>query len=198
MQPIQNLLAPTSPAERMVIVTGPFACGKTTFIKTLTRQPMQRAHVHDFIDYEQAVMDVSVLPMSYNHRLAMVGKTGAAREDGILNFIGEHTDYWIGLILMIDSSKPETFREAKSILETTRWIRNDPNYDVQIIIAANPIKPADNWELEDLRLALRLRDEQVIMPCDAKNRRQVVDVMLALADCLPDSDFVQQLKLGLR
>jgi signal recognition particle receptor subunit beta len=81
----------------------------------------------------------------------------------------------LGFIVMVDSAKPETFREAKSILETFRAYAPTP-----YVVAANKQDHPDAWTPEDLRIALRLEPEVKLLPCVAKERDSVRNVLLEL------------------
>ena len=81
----------------------------------------------------------------------------------------------LGFVVMVDSTKPETFREAKSILETFRAYAPTP-----YVVAANKQDRADAWEIGDLRIALRLDPAVKLLPCVAFNKETVKTVLLEL------------------
>ena len=74
----------------------------------------------------------------------------------------------LGFIVMVDSTRPETFREARSILETFRAYAPTP-----YVVAANKQDLPDAWELEDIRLALRLSSKVKLLPCVANKKETV-------------------------
>jgi uncharacterized protein len=81
----------------------------------------------------------------------------------------------LGFIVMIDSTRPETFREGRSILETFRAYAPTP-----YVVTANKQDLADAWDLEDMRIALRLEDGAKLLPCVAKDKGSVKDILLEL------------------
>jgi hypothetical protein len=81
----------------------------------------------------------------------------------------------LGFVVMVDSTKPETFREAKSILETFRAYAPTP-----YVVAANKQDRPDAWEVGDLRIALRLDPAVKLLPCVATNKEMVKTVLLEL------------------
>ena len=81
----------------------------------------------------------------------------------------------LGFIVMVDSTRPETFREARSILETFRAYAPTP-----FVVAANKQDMEDAWELEDVRHALRLDGKTKLLPCVATERDTVKTVLLEL------------------
>ncbi len=81
----------------------------------------------------------------------------------------------LGFVVVVDSARPETFREAKSILETFRAYAPTP-----YVVAANKQDVEDAWAIEDLRVALRLDDEVKMLPCVAPDRESVKAILLEL------------------
>jgi hypothetical protein len=81
----------------------------------------------------------------------------------------------LGFIVMIDSTRPETFREARSILETFRAYAPTP-----YVVAANKQDLEDAWEIEDVRNALRLDPNVKLLPCVARDKESVKAILLEL------------------
>jgi signal recognition particle receptor subunit beta len=81
----------------------------------------------------------------------------------------------LGFIVMVDSSRPETFREARTILETFHAYAPTP-----YVVAANKQDDKDAWEIEDIRIALRLNPQVKLLPCIAKDKEAVKKVLLEL------------------
>jgi len=76
---------------------------------------------------------------------------------------------------MVDSTRPETFREARSILETFRAYAPTP-----YVVAANKQDKPDAWDMEDMRHALRLDQKVKLLPCVATDRNTVKNTLLEL------------------
>jgi len=81
----------------------------------------------------------------------------------------------LGFIVMVDSTRPETFREAKGILQTFRAYAPTP-----YVVAANKQDIKDAWTVEDLRIALKLDSSIKMLPCVASDRESVKKVLLEL------------------
>lgn len=81
----------------------------------------------------------------------------------------------LGFVVMVDSTRPETFREARSILETFRAYAPTP-----YIVAANKQDRPDAWDMEDMRLALRLDARVKLLRCVALDKESVKNVLLEL------------------
>ena len=88
----------------------------------------------------------------------------------------------------VDSTRPETFREARGILETFRAYAPTP-----YVVTANKQDMEDAWEPEDLRIILRLRPEVKILPCVATDKETVKNVLLELLySILEEIDKVEE------
>jgi signal recognition particle receptor subunit beta len=81
----------------------------------------------------------------------------------------------LGFIVMVDSTRPETFREARSILETFRAYAPTP-----YVVAANKQDMAEAWDIDDMRHALRLDGKVKLLPCVASDKATVKNVLLEL------------------
>jgi signal recognition particle receptor subunit beta len=81
----------------------------------------------------------------------------------------------LGFVVLVDSNRPETFREAQRILDTFR------NYSpVPYIVAANKQDLDDSWPPEDLRIVLKVEPDVKVVPCVACERESVKQVLLEL------------------
>jgi len=76
---------------------------------------------------------------------------------------------------MVDSTRPETFREARNILEAFRTFSPTP-----YVVAASKQDKEGAWELDDMRIALRLNEGDKLRPCVALDKESVKDVLLEL------------------
>jgi len=81
----------------------------------------------------------------------------------------------LGFIVLVDSTRPETFREARRILETFRAYAPTP-----YVVAANKQDSQDAWEKEDIRIALRLDHKVKLLNCVATDKEYVKKVLLEL------------------
>ncbi|NTV35842.1 MAG: GTP-binding protein, partial [Anaerolineaceae bacterium] len=81
----------------------------------------------------------------------------------------------LGFVVIVDSTRPETFREARTILETFRAYAPTP-----FVVAANKQDKPDAWDMEDMRVALRLDPKVKFLPCVARKKEPVKTVLLEL------------------
>ena len=161
-----------------MVVTGPFSSGKTQFISTVSEIDVVRTERKISSDAEKikesttVAMDFGRITVDAELVLYLFGTPGQRRFDFMWEILSEGM---LGFVVMVDSSRPETFREAKSILETFRAYAPTP-----YVVAANKQDHPEAWSPEDLRIALRLDPNVKLLPCVATNRESVKAVLLEL------------------
>jgi small GTP-binding protein len=161
-----------------MVVTGPFNAGKTAFIKTVSEIDVVSTERKITQESEKVkatttvAMDFGRITIDEDLVLYLFGTPGQRRFDFMWEILSEGM---LGFIVMVDSCRPETFREARSILETFRAYAPTP-----YIVAANKQDLKDAWDLEDMRIALRLDSTVKILPCVATDKESVKTVLLEL------------------
>jgi small GTP-binding protein len=162
-----------------MVVTGPFSAGKTRFIQSISEIEVVSTERKLTNKAERAVKETTTIAMDFGRItvdndlvLYLFGTPGQKRFDFMWEILSEGM---LGFIVMVDSSRPETFREARSILETFRAYAPTP-----YVVAANKQDIKDAWELDDMRHALRLDGKTKILPCVATQKKQVKAVLLEL------------------
>lgn len=161
-----------------MVVTGPFNAGKTEFIQSVSEinvvstERKISSNVERVKETTTVAMDFGRITVDQDLVLYLFGTPGQKRFDFMWEILSEGM---LGFIVMVDSTRPETFREARSILETFRAYAPTP-----YVVAANKQDMADAWELEDIRLALRLSPKVKLLPCVATKKETVKTVLLEL------------------
>ncbi|MEL7644235.1 MAG: ATP/GTP-binding protein [bacterium] len=161
-----------------IVVTGPFNAGKTEFIRSVSEIDVVNTErrissaAEKVKETTTVAMDFGRITVDEDLVLYLFGTPGQKRFDFMWEILSEGM---LGFVVMVDSTRPETFREARSILETFRRYAQTP-----YVVAANKQDSKDAWETEDLRIALRLEDHVKIIPCVAMNRNDVKNVLLEL------------------
>jgi small GTP-binding protein len=162
-----------------MVITGPFSSGKTEFIRAIseidvvtTDREITSAAEREEKDLTTVAMDFGRITVDDDLVLYLFGTPGQRRFDFMWEILAEGM---LGFIVMVDSAKPETFREAKSILETFRAYAPTP-----YVVAANKQDHPDAWQPDDMRIALRIEDDVKLLPCIARDRDSVRDVLLEL------------------
>jgi small GTP-binding protein len=161
-----------------MVVTGPFNAGKTAFIRSVSEidvvsterkisSPAERVK-----NTTTVAMDFGRITVDDDLVLYLFGTPGQRRFDFMWEILSEGM---LGFIVMVDSTRPETFREARSILETFRAYAPTP-----YVVAANKHDRPEAWELEDMRIALRLDPKVKLLPSVATDKESVKSVLLEL------------------
>lgn len=161
-----------------MVVTGPFAAGKTEFISSVSEIDVvstERRITHPAEQIKETTtvaMDFGRITVGPDLVLYLFGTPGQRRFDFMWEILSEGM---LGFVVIIDSTKPETFREAKRILQTFESYASTP-----FVVAANKQDDEDAWEPEDLRIILRLQQEVKVLPCVALDKESVKNVLLEL------------------
>jgi len=104
--------------------------------------------------------------------LYLFGTPGQKRFDFMWEILSEGM---LGFVVMVDSTSPQTFREARYILDVFHRYARTP-----YVVAANKQDLPDAWPVEDLRIALRLNSKTKVIPCVATDKESVKKVLLEL------------------
>ena len=161
-----------------IVVTGPFSAGKTELIRSISEinvvstERKISSEVEKIKQSTTVAMDFGRITVDDELVLYMFGTPGQKRFDFMWEILSEGM---LGFIVMVDSTRPETFREARRILETFKAYAPTP-----YVVAANKQDSDDAWEVDDMRLALRLDSEVKLLPCVAMDKEKVKGVLLEL------------------
>ena len=161
-----------------MVVTGPFSSGKTEFIQTVSEIDVVATERKISSEAERiketttVAMDFGRITVDDNLVLYLFGTPGQKRFDFMWEILSEGM---LGFIVMVDSTRPETFREARSILETFRAYAPTP-----YVVTANKQDVEDAWAVDDMRIALRLDPKIKFLPCVALDKESVKGVLLEL------------------
>ncbi|HKZ70808.1 MAG TPA: ATP/GTP-binding protein, partial [Anaerolineales bacterium] len=161
-----------------MVVTGPYSSGKTQFIRSISEidvvatERKVSSDAEKIKDTTTVAMDFGRITVDNDLVLYLFGTPGQRRFDFMWEILSEGM---LGFVVMVDSSRPETFREAKSILETFRAYAPTP-----YVVAANKQDHPEAWAVEDLRIALRLDPAIKLLPCVAIRRESVKTALLEL------------------
>jgi len=165
-----------------MVVTGPFNAGKTQFIRTVSEI--------DVVSTEQAIsseaervkqsttvaMDFGRITVDDSLVLSLFGTPGQKRFDFMWEILSEGM---LGFVVMVDSTRPETFREARNILEAFRAFSPTP-----YVIAASKQDLESAWDLEDMRIALRLDSDVKLLACVSMDKESVKNALLELLESI--------------
>src|SRR5512137_1383721 len=106
-----------------MVITGPFSAGKTEFIRTISEIDVVSTERKISSETERikedttVAMDFGRITVDEDLVLYLFGTPGQRRFDFMWEILSEGM---LGFVVMVDSTRPETFREARSILEVFR------------------------------------------------------------------------------
>jgi small GTP-binding protein len=161
-----------------IVVTGPFNAGKTEFIRSVSEIDVVSTERKITAEAEKVkktttvAMDFGRITVDDDLVLYLFGTPGQKRFDFMWEILSEGM---LGFIVLVDSNRPETFREARSILQTFKAYAATP-----YVVAANKQDSPDAWDLDDMRVALRLDPEVKFLPCVAVDKEKVKTILLEL------------------
>ena len=161
-----------------IVVTGPFAAGKTTLIRTISEISVLSTE-KDVTDETRSrkaettvAMDFGRITIDTDLVLYLFGTPGQERFDFMWDVLGEGM---LGYVLLVDGQRPESLDEARSILAAFR--RMAPVPFVVGVNRSSGLAPDDE---DRVRLALALDPQTPVVPCDVSDRESVKAVLLAL------------------
>lgn len=161
-----------------MVVTGAVSSGKTEFIKTISEIDVisterKATDETSLLKKETTVaMDFGRIAIDEDLVLHLFGTPGQRRFDFMWEILSQGM---LGLIVLVDSTRPDSFRETNRIIDFFTASRKTP-----FVVACNKQDVADAWAPEDIRHSLRLPENIRIVPCVALNRQQVRNVLLEL------------------
>lgn len=163
-----------------VVVTGPFAAGKTTFISALSEIPLFSSE-QPVTDSSRSVKGMTTVSMDWGKItfqvegdeivLYLFGTPGQERFDFMWDVLARGM---LGFIVMVDVTREDSLDEAKRILDYFKDLA-----DVPYVVAANRAT-GDEGAIKAVRDKLNLHGEEVVVPCEAVSRQSAKDVLLAL------------------
>jgi small GTP-binding protein len=161
-----------------IVVTGPFAAGKTTLIRTISEITVLSTE-KDITDETRSrksettvAMDFGRITIDRDLVLYLFGTPGQDRFDFMWEILGEGM---LGYIVLVDAEREESLEEARTILDAFRRMARVPF--VVALNRATGIAPDDE---STIRSVLDLAAEVPVVPCDATDRESVKSVLLAL------------------
>ncbi len=161
-----------------IVVTGPFAAGKTTLIRTISEITVLSTE-RDVTDSTRTrktettvAMDFGRITIDRDLVLYLFGTPGQERFDFMWEILGEGM---IGYLLLIDATRDDAIEDAAGILGSFRAMARVP-----YVVALNRAAADDHALIEDVRTRLDIPPEVAIVTCDVTDKESVKNVVLAL------------------
>jgi len=168
-----------------IVVTGPFAAGKTTLIRTISEITVLSTE-KDITDETKSrksettvAMDFGRITIDHDLILYLFGTPGQDRFDFMWEILGEGM---LGYVVLLDANRPDSLDEAVGILAAFRKMAKVP-----FVVALNRADNVDPDVEERVRAALELDSAVPVVACDATDRASVKNVLLALLYAVVDS-----------
>jgi small GTP-binding protein len=168
-----------------VVIAGPFAAGKTQFINTVseiktvkTERRTQQSSERSVKDYTTVAMDFGKIRIDDEHELYLFGTPGQFRFDFMWEILGEGA---LGIIILVDSTDPTTFHEARKIINFFQ-----SRFPVPMVVGADKQDMPNAWSPEDVRIALDIDEEEGIpvIPVSAINKESVKNTLFTLFEII--------------
>jgi small GTP-binding protein len=172
-----------------MVVTGPFNSGKTAFIRSISEIEVVSTERKISLEVEKVketttvAMDFGRITVDDDLVLYLFGTPGQKRFDFMWEILSEGM---LGFVVIVDSARPETFREARFILDTFHAYAPTP-----YVVAANKQDIPEAWPVDDLRIALKLDPSIKCLPCVANDKEKVKTILLELL-----SSILQDIESG--
>jgi signal recognition particle receptor subunit beta len=162
-----------------IVVTGPFAAGKTTLIETVSQVAVVGTE-RDVTDGAKAVKSRTTVAMDFGRisfpgelSLFLFGTPGQRRFEMMWEILSEGM---LGFILLVHAAEPRSVEEAVHILSTFGRYADVP-YVVGVSHLDRTDRPADEV-LAQVREALALPDDVEVLGCDPRSREDVKALLL--------------------
>jgi small GTP-binding protein len=161
-----------------IVVTGPFAAGKTTLIRTISEITVlstERSITDESRDVKSdttVAMDFGRITIDSELVLYLFGTPGQARFEFMWEIL---SDGMLGFILIVDTQDPSSFQDAAHILASFNDLARVP-----FVVAANRCSRLDPVTEHAIRQTLHLGLSTPIVACDVTDRESVKTVLLSL------------------
>ncbi|HTY72803.1 MAG TPA: ATP/GTP-binding protein [Actinomycetes bacterium] len=161
-----------------IVVTGPFAAGKTTMIRTISEITVLSTErgITDSTRSRKAettvAMDFGRITIDRDLVLYLFGTPGQDRFDFMWEILGEGM---LGYVLMIDAEREDSLAEAIGIHAAFRRMARVP-----YVVALNRASALEPDVEARVREVLELAPEVALLACDATDKESVKAVLLAL------------------
>ncbi|MDI6889290.1 MAG: ATPase domain-containing protein [Methanocellales archaeon] len=154
-----------------VLVTGPYHAGKSSFIHAISSRAVSVDRLgttvamdHGFIDHKGFTADI-------------FGTPGQERFDPLLRMLSGEA---MGVFLLIDSTKPDTFPRAKNMLERTRA------HGLPYLVVANKQDLPDALSVDEIRKKMRIPELVPIIPASVTKKKGVLEAFETLIDMITE------------
>lgn len=171
-----------------IVISGPFGAGKTEFIKTVseiepitTERKITSKEEKEKKATTTVAMDFGKIKIDDEHELYLFGTPGQTRFNFMWEVLGKGA---LGVIVLVDSTDPATFHEARGIINFFQ-----SRYPTPLVVGANKQDLPNAWSPRDIAIALDISEDEDIpvIGLSAKNKEDVKRVLLVLLEKIRES-----------
>jgi len=161
-----------------VVITGPFAAGKTTLIRTISEITVLSTErgitdsTRSRKNETTVAMDFGRITIDGDLVLYLFGTPGQERFDFMWEILGEGM---LGYVVLVDATRPDSLVEARGILDAFRRMARVP-----FVVGLNRGSGSDEAHEAQVRDHLALAQNVPVVPCDATDKESVKALLLAL------------------
>lgn len=164
------------------VITGPFAAGKTTLVKTMSEIPVVGTET-SVTDSTSAIKSDTTVSMDFGKltivdadlivELSLFGTPGQDRFRFMWDVLAEGMD---GYVVLVDLTRPETLDEGRAIVEHFRAMSSAP-----FVIGANK-GTGDPDELAGVAERVAGDPDAIVVACDASDQESAKGLLLVLLE----------------
>jgi len=166
-----------------IVVAGPFASGKTEFIKTISEIEVVLTEKRIVSTTEKLVKTETTVAMDFGRItidkdlvLHLFGTPGQERFDYMWEILKEGA---LGTVVMVDSTQGENILKARRIIDLFHTRTGTP-----YVVAANKQDLPSAWPPEYIKTYLDLDGSAKVVPCIATDKQSVKRVLLELLELI--------------
>jgi small GTP-binding protein len=158
-----------------VVVTGPFNSGKTQFIKTVSEIDVVSTERKVTLPEHAAIKGETTVAMDFgritmgDQKIYLFGTPGQQQFDFMWEVL---TENMIGFVVVVDSTDPKRFKEAREIIRFFKDILEEP-----FVVAANKQDLPGALPVAELKKELSLDDKTDIIACKAIDKKSATQVL---------------------
>ena len=162
-----------------IVVTGPAGSGKSTFVTSASDEGYSIDRQGTGGDATTVAMDFGSLCWRGFH-INLCGTPGHSRFDPLIPSLVHHA---MGVVVLIDATKPETFSRARDLTGLLS------KYRMPVVIAANKSDLPGAAGEQEIRSSLRISDEIPIFVISAQKKEDCHRVLETMVDHITQFPF---------
>jgi small GTP-binding protein len=145
-----------------ILITGPYSAGKSTMTRAISTQSVSVDRMGTTVAMDHGYLDYGGIAAE------VYGTPGQEMFDPLLDYLADEA---VGIILVVDSSSPDTFERAREMLEKSRAL------NLPLVVAANHSDSPKTVDREVIRAVLKLPDSIPIVKTVASRKKGIKELL---------------------